>query len=60
MAQFIDVVFDGPPAPESGRFVEVEDEHGRSVKIGEWIEPTADDPYWRLRILWTEIGELNE
>ena len=27
----IDVVFDGPPGPAPGRFVEVEDETGRSI-----------------------------
>jgi hypothetical protein len=32
------VVFDGPPGPEGGRFVEVEDEAGRSVQVGEWVE----------------------
>lgn len=30
---FVDIVFDGPPGPESGRFVEVENEHGRSVNL---------------------------
>ena len=30
------IVFDGPPAHESGRFVEVEDSNGRSVNAGEW------------------------
>jgi hypothetical protein len=44
----IDIVFDGPPGPNSGRFVEVEDEAGRSVDVGDWIE--SDDGYWALRI----------
>lgn len=30
----IDVVFDGPPSHESGRFVEVEDAAGRSISVG--------------------------
>lgn len=42
------VVFDGPPAPESGRFIEVEDEHGRSRKFGEWVE--CENGYWELRL----------
>lgn len=46
--QYIDVVFDGPPGPESGRFVEVEDQSGASVSVGEWIE--RDDGYWVLRM----------
>jgi hypothetical protein len=45
---YIDVVFDGPPGPEAGRFVEVEDAHGMSVSIGEWID--RGDGYWALRL----------
>lgn len=48
MASYIDVVFDGPPAAKSGRFVEVEDETGASISAGEWIE--REDGYWALRI----------
>ncbi|PWU08157.1 MAG: hypothetical protein C5B51_08375 [Terriglobia bacterium] len=44
----IDIVFDGPPGPTPGRFVEVEDEAGRSVDVGDWIE--RKDGYWALRI----------
>ena len=44
---YIDIVFDGPPAPESGRFVEVEDADKRSISIGEWI---PDGDLWRLRM----------
>lgn len=44
----INVVFDGPPAPESGRFVEVEDDSGRSIAVGEWIK--RHDNLWSLRI----------
>ncbi len=45
----IDIVFDGPPSHESGRFVEVErtsDQHG--MNVGEWIK--RDDGYWALRM----------
>jgi hypothetical protein len=45
---FIDVVFDGPPSHESGRFVEVEDANGKSIKVGEWID--RGDGCWALRI----------
>jgi hypothetical protein len=38
MSDFVDIVFDGPPGPVSGRFIEVEDAKGRSVRFGEWIE----------------------
>jgi hypothetical protein len=35
------IIFDGPPSRESGRFIEVEDETGRSVGAetgAEWVE----------------------
>jgi hypothetical protein len=46
--KYVDIVFDGPPSHESGRFVEVENESGVSVNVGEWIK--RDDGYWALRI----------
>ncbi len=45
----INVIFDGPPGPEAGRFVEVEDADGKSIHAGEWIE--RSDGLWSLRIL---------
>jgi len=48
MSDYIDIVFDGPPGPEGPRFVEVEDEQGRSIKVGEWLQ--RPDGYWVLRI----------
>jgi hypothetical protein len=48
MDSYVDIVFDGPPAHESGRFVEVEDADGASIAIGEWVR--GAEPYWRLRI----------
>ena len=48
MTDFIDVVFDGPPSHESGRFVEVEDPNGASIVVGEWID--RGDGLWALRI----------
>jgi hypothetical protein len=48
LSRRIDVVFDGPPGPDPGRFVEVEDETGRSVDIGEWVQ--RPDGFWVLRI----------
>lgn len=53
---YIDVVFDGPPGPEAGRFVEVEDNAGGSCKVGEWID--RGNGFWALRIRDTEIGDL--
>ena len=48
MTDYIDIVFDGPPSHESGRFVEVEDRFGRSINFGTWVE--REDGYWVLRI----------
>lgn len=45
---FVDIVFDGPPGHETGRFVEVEDNKRRSIRYGEWIQ--RDDGFWVLRI----------
>ena len=44
----INIIFDGPPGPESGRFVEVETDDGKSINAGEWIE--RPDGLWGLRI----------
>ncbi|MFB1500848.1 hypothetical protein [Thiocapsa sp. N5-Cardenillas] len=44
----INVIFDGPPGPEAGRFVEVETDDGRSINAGEWSE--RPDKLWALRI----------
>jgi len=44
----INIIFDGPPGPEPGRFVEVETDDGKSINAGEWIE--REDGLWSLRI----------
>ena len=54
-AQQIDIVFDGPPGPESGRFIEVEDASGRSIRFGEWLQRT--DGFWVLRIARTDLPQ---
>ena len=48
VTQAINIIFDGPPGPEAGRFVEVETDDGKSIKIGEWEE--RPDGMWALRI----------
>jgi hypothetical protein len=48
LPKHIDIVFDGPPGPEAGRFVEVENDTGASISIGEWVQ--RPDGYWVLRI----------
>ena len=57
MSKPINIVFDGPPGPDrrhqiGGRFVEVETDDGKSIKIGEWIK---DGIWWKLRI--TELPQ---
>ena len=47
MSKYVDIVFDGPPSHESGRFVEVENDKGASIRFGEWVECGE---YWCLRI----------
>lgn len=42
----IDIVFDGPPGPECGRFVEVE-QCGPSISFGTWVE--REDGYHVIR-----------
>jgi len=41
----IHIVFDGPPEHIAGRFVEVEDDTGKSIDYGEWRQ-VGD--YWHL------------
>lgn len=58
----IDVVFDGPPSHESGRFVEVETPYGKGLsteadRVAQWIHRA--DGYWVLRIE-AVIHESNE
>ena len=45
---YIDFVCDGLPGPEGPRFVELEDKHGRSIALGEWVE--RSDGLFALRI----------
>lgn len=61
MSDAINIVFDGPPGPETGRFVEVENDAGASISVGHWIE--RPDGFWSLRIeppqvTWAEIATL--
>lgn len=52
MTKHIDIVFDGPPGPEAGRFVEVENDKGESIRFGEWLQ--RPDGYWVLRFISAE------
>lgn len=48
MNDYIDVIFDGPPSHDSGRFVEVNGSDGRSIDAGGWIK--CGNGLWCLRI----------
>ena len=52
---YFDVVFDGPPSHESGRFVEVENALGHGFNAGTWVE--RPDGFWALRI---KRGEMSK
>lgn len=55
MKDYVDIVFDGPPGPVSGRFVEVENSSRSSISFGEWLK--RDDGFWVLRIV-TDVGVI--
>lgn len=55
MPQYIDIVFDGPPSPEGARLIEVEDDTGASIDLGEWVE--RPDGRWALRLRSLPVDE---
>lgn len=50
----IRIVFDGPPGPESGRFVETENAEGHGISIGEWHD--RPDGLVELRIEGVDLS----
>jgi hypothetical protein len=44
----VDLVFDGPRGPLAPTFVDMEDDHGRSIRYGEWLK--RPDGMWVLRL----------
>jgi hypothetical protein len=44
----VDLVFDRPPGPLAATSVDIEDDHGRSIRYGEW--PERLDGMWVLRL----------
>lgn len=42
------ILFDGPPGHDGGRFIEVEDDSGKSVNAGPWSQ--RPDGLWELTI----------
>lgn len=56
MPQYIDIVFDAPPSPEGSRLIEVEDDTGASISMGEWVE--RPDGRWALRLRSLPIANV--
>lgn len=52
----IDIVFDRAPGPDSPRFIEVENDEGRSISAGNWLK--RDDGHWVLRITPEQLKVL--
>ena len=48
MSRYIDIVFDRPPGASPPVFIEVENDRGESISLGEWVE--RPDGYWALRL----------
>ncbi|HWV46221.1 MAG TPA: hypothetical protein VN039_09420 [Nitrospira sp.] len=55
---YIAIVFDGPPSHEAGRFIEVNDSHGKSIDIGTWV--SRGDGSWELRIAVDKLKDDND
>jgi len=53
----INIIFDGPPDHDAGRFVEVETDDGKSINAGTWHQRGK---YWVLRITSLPKEELNK
>ena len=63
MSKPLYVIFDGPPGPQSGRFVELEAADGQSVVSGaRWEQHGDSGAYWRLGPFFeaAEIALLRE
>jgi hypothetical protein len=54
----IRIVFDGPPSEKSGRFVEVENDKGESIHVGDWRE--REDGLYELVISKSTLKEVLE
>ncbi len=51
----IHILFDGPPGPQSGRFIDVEDHRTReSIGVGGWEEDPERPGWWMLVLVVEE------
>lgn len=53
-ARYLDFVFTGPPDHTMPQLIEVEDEQGKSVQVGTWLQ--REDKAWVLRLPLNEGG----
>lgn len=53
--RFVDIVFDGPPDHHAPRFIEVEDENGRSLPFARWVK--REDGNWAIRLV-PDVSDL--
>ena len=56
-SSYIDIVFDGPPGPTGGTFVEVENDRQHSISIGKWFQ--RNEGYWVLRITQQDMTQAS-
>ena len=55
MAKYIDLQFSCPPSLDFPTYVGTQDEEGQPVQVGQWIKPSADNPFWILRLIPAEL-----
>lgn len=60
MIKEINVIFDGPPGDRGGRFVDIEDENGKSIRVGKWLPVDQSALFWKLRITPLDFYTLTE
>ena len=46
--RYVDFLFDGPPGPDSPGLIDVTNQNGGEVSVGEWLEVSPGD--WVLRV----------
>jgi hypothetical protein len=56
--KYIDIVMSNPPGPHSD-FIEVEDNTGRSVTLGTWLQD-KEDSTWVLRVTEDDLKRVME
>lgn len=55
MSKHIDLLISSPPSLDFPTYVGTQDESGASVQVGRWIEPSAEQPFWVLRLTPAEL-----